>query len=295
MKVLVTGGSGFIGSHVADHLTECGHSVRILDIRQSPYIQKGQEMFLGDLQDKDLLGEAVKGCDVVYHFAGLADLDDASTRPLDTVRDNVMGTVRLLDVCRESSVRRFVYASSLYVYSNKGGFYRCSKQAAETYIHEYKRRYDLDFTILRFGTLYGPRADRRNSVWRYLYNALREGKIVGNGTGDEMREYIHVKDAARLSVEVLDEKYANEHITITGHHPIKYKQLLEMINEIMGGNVSISFNNMEDMDHYSLTPYSYIPKIGQKLVSNYYVDMGQGLLECIQDIEGAGGDNREGE
>lgn len=285
MKVLVTGGSGFIGSHVADHLTEAGHDVRIVDLKRSPYLKEGQEMEIGDILDREFLKKIVEGCKVVYHFAGIADLDDATTRPIDTVRQNVEGTILFLDVCKEAEIDRFIYASTIYVYSDKGGFYRCSKQAAETYIHEYNCRYDLDFTILRFGTLYGPRADKRNSVWRYLYHALKERNIVGTGTGEEMREYIHVRDAARLSVEILDEKYANEHVTITGHHPIKYRQLLETIKEILGGNISISFKEVENPDHYNLTPYSYTPKVGHKLVSNFYVDMGQGLLECIQEIE----------
>ena len=122
-------------------------------------------------------------------------------------------------------------------------------------------------------------------MWRYLYQALKDGKIMGSGTGEEIREYIHVRDAARLSSQVLDEEFANQQVTITGHHPIKYRQLLETIKEMLGGRIDISFNNEDSNDHYRMTPYSYTPKIGHKLVSNYYVDMGQGLLECVQEME----------
>jgi len=170
------------------------------------------------------------------------------------------------------------------VYSQKGGFYRCSKQASEVYVEEFQRRFGLDYTILRYGTLYGPRADERNSVHRYLKDAFDSGRLSCDGTGEEIREYINVRDAARLSVEILNDEYRNKHIIITGHHPMKFKDMLFMIREILGKKISIEFSNEENQDHYNITPYSFSPKIGQKLVSHYYLDMGQGLLECLHEI-----------
>ena len=288
MKVVVFGGSGFVGSHVADELTERGHEVRIYDLRPSPYLREGQEMIVGDILDKDKVLGAVEGCDVVYNFAGIADLDTAITQPIDTINQNILGNALILDASVKRGAKRFVYAGTIYVYSSLGGFYRCSKQAAELYIEEYQRRYGLDFTILRYGTLYGPRADERNSVYRYLKQALLQGKIVGYGTGDELREYIHVRDAAKLSVDVLSEEFKNKYVIITGHHPIRYKDMLNTIKEMLGGKVEIEFRPPEESArygaHYGITPYSFIPKIGQKLVSNYYFDLGQGLLECLHEI-----------
>ena len=211
MKAIVFGGSGFVGSHVADILSEAGHQVKIFDLKSSPYLRPDQEMISGDILNKQLVEEAIHGCEVVYNMAGIADLDDASTRPLDTLTQNVLGNTIILEACVSAHVKRFIYASTVYVYSDKGGFYRCSKQASETYIEEFQRQYGLDFTILRYGTLYGPRADERNSIYRYLYQALKDGKITVPGTGEEYREYIHVRDAARLSLEILDEKYAIKH------------------------------------------------------------------------------------
>ena len=288
MKVVVFGGSGFVGSHVADELTERGHEVIIYDLRDSPYLRKGQEMIVGDMLDKNKISKAVEGCDVVYNFAGIADLDTATTQPIDTVNQNIFGNALVLDASVKAGVKRFVYASTIYVYSSLGGFYRCSKQAAELYIEEYNKRYGLDFTILRYGTLYGPRADDRNSVYRYLKQALTQRKIVGYGTGDELREYIHVKDAAKLSVDILSEEFKNKHVIITGHHPVKYKDMLNTIKEMLGGKVEIELGPPEENSrysaHYGMTPYSFAPKIGQKLVSNYYTDLGQGLLECLHEI-----------
>lgn len=285
MKVVVFGGSGFVGSHVADELTERGHEVKIYDLRLSPYLRERQEMIVGDILDKDKVFRAVEGCDMVYNFAGLADLDTAITQPIDTINQNILGNALILDASVKAGAKRFVYASTIYVYSSLGGFYRCSKQAAELYIEEYQKRYGLDFTILRYGTLYGPRADERNSVYRYVKQALVQRKIVGYGTGEELREYVHVRDAAKLSVDVLSEEFKNKYVIITGHHPVKYKDMLNTIKEMIGDKVEIEFRPPEKGGaHYGMTPYSFIPKIGQKLVSNYYTDIGQGLLECLHAI-----------
>jgi UDP-glucose 4-epimerase len=284
MKVIIFGGSGFLGSHVADFLTEAGHAVTIFDIKPSPYLHSGQSMYVGDILNPEQVLDAVRGHDVVYNFAGLADLDDATTRPVDTIRLNIEGNANMLEACRRSDVARFVYASTIYVYSNKGGFYRCSKQAAETYIEEMNRKYDLDFTILRYGTLYGPRADERNSIYRYLREAMDNGRVVCSGSGEEMREYIDVRDAARLSVLILDDTYKNQYMIISGHHPMKFKEMILMIQEILGKNIKIKFSAQKNPDHYIYTPYSFTPKVGHKLVNHRYLDMGQGFLECLHEI-----------
>tara|TARA_B100001123_G_scaffold95079_3_gene109526 strand:+ start:1349 stop:2263 length:915 start_codon:yes stop_codon:yes gene_type:complete len=291
-KVLVTGGAGFVGSHVADELTRVGHEVRIMDRRPSPYHRPDQEEVLGSTTDPAQVAAALEGCELVYHFAGLADLDDARSRPVDTVTENVLGTVTMLEAARQAGVSRFIHASTIYVYSERGGFYRCSKQAAEGYTEEFQRRYGMDFTILRYGTLYGTRSDRRNSVHRLLADALEDRALRVAGTGDELREYVNVRDAARLSVEALDEVYRNQHVIVTGPYPIQLRQLLEMIREIVGQDVRIELGTSgDDYAHYQFTPVTFAPKIGYKLSSTRYLDLAQGLLECLHEIHSA--DNRD--
>jgi len=283
-KAVVFGGSGFLGSHVSDVLLKEGHEVTIFDLAPSPYIQRGQKMVVGDILDPEKVSEAIEGKDVVYHFAGLADLDDAKTKPLETVSKNIIGTVNILDAAAKAKIEHFIFASTIYVYSSLGGFYRCSKQAGELYIEEYQQRYGLDFTILRYGSLYGPRAGKNNGIMRYLSQGLKTGKIAYNGTGEELREYIYIKDAAQLTVDIMSEEQRNRHLIITGHHPMKGNDMLKMVNEILDKEVSVEYNITPGSGHYGLTPYSFKPKIGSKLVSNLYMDMGQGLLECLHEI-----------
>jgi len=283
-QAIVFGGSGFLGSHVADVLSDSGHKVTIFDQKPTSYLRSDQTMIVGDILNADQVRQAMKGQDTVYHFAGLADLDRAADKPLEAVSQNIVGTVNLLDAAVKFKVGRFVYASTIYVYSRLGGFYRCSKQATELFIEEYNNCYGLDFTVLRYGSLYGPRANEGNGIRRFLSQGLTEGKITYPGTGDEMREYINVKDAARLSVDILASGYKNRHIVVTGHNPMKSREMLEMIREMVNQDISLEFSNSSNNFHYTLTPYSFTPKIGSKLVSNLYTDMGQGLLECLQEI-----------
>jgi UDP-glucose 4-epimerase len=283
-KVIVFGGAGFIGSHVADELTNQGFEVVIFDRYQSPYLKNNQTGIVGDILDLDMVKEAMKGCDVVYNYAGVADIDKAKAIPLDTVRNNILGNTILLEAARILGVKRFVFASSLYVYSNAGSFYRSSKQACELIIENYHNIYDLNYTILRYGSLYGPRSNEDNWIYYVLKQALTKGKIVRMGDGDELREYIHVQDAARLSVDVLAGEYENEHVIITGSQQIKVRDLLIMIREMLQGNVEVEYKPSDCSEHYEITPYIFKPTIAKRLNRNNYVDLGQGILEMLGDI-----------
>lgn len=295
MKVVVFGGAGFVGSHVVDALVARGHDVVVFDIAPSPHLPPGQTMVVGDILDRALVERTVAGAQVVYHFAGLADLDACRRMPVATAQANVVGTATLLEACANAGVSRFVYASTIYVYSTAGSFYRVSKQAAEGYIEEFQRQGRLHFTILRYGTLYGPRADAANSVQRFLESALRHRRIEYAGSGDEIREYIHVADAARCSVDILASEYEDQHIVLTGHHPMRVRDLLSMIQEMVGNGVDVAFGVEAapgHADHYTVTPYSYQPRLARKLVSAHYLDMGQGLLECLEALGRTGTDPR---
>jgi UDP-glucose 4-epimerase len=284
MKIIVFGGSGFLGSHVADALTEAGHEVTIFDLRQSEFLKPAQKMVVGDILNEKLVREVIKGQDIIFNFAGLADIDEAKTKPLETVKYNILGNTVLLEAARQASIKRFVYASTIYVYSDSGSFYRCSKCASEMYVETYQKQYGLDYTILRYGTLYGTRADMKNSVYRFIVQAMSEGKITYPGNGDEIREYINVLDAAQASVEILKEEFSNQQIIFTGHYPMKVSELFIMIKEILKKDLEINYTQHDLMEHYTITPYTFLPKLGKKYVKHYYVDMGQGLLLCMQEI-----------
>jgi len=284
-KILVTGSSGFIGSHVADVLEKEGYNLKLFDASPSKYKTKNQEEFIGDILKVDDVIAAMQGCDAVYHFAAQADIGASSDIPTRTITANIIGTQNVLEAARKHKVNRFLFASTIYVYSELGSFYRVSKQSCEKIIEEYQREFDIDYTILRYGSLYGPRANEFNVIRDYLTQALNNKKIVRRGDGKEVREYIHVEDAARLSVDALDEKYKNQHLIITGNQQIKVKELLIMIKEIFRGEIKIEFGREEDLHHYEITPYNYKPQVAKKITPEMHYDLGQGLMDQIYDLE----------
>jgi len=283
-RAVVFGGSGFLGSYVADALTEEEFDVTIFDINESEYLKDGQHMVTGDILDSTKVQKIVNESNIVFHFAGIADINEANSRPLDAVRYNILGTTNILDACVSAKISRFIFASTVYVYSEHGGFYRSTKQACELLIENYQKTYDLDFTILRFGSLYGRRANDFNWIHQIIKQALIEGKIQRKGDGEDIREYVHVKDAAQACIDLLDDKYKNEYLIISGSQIIKVKELLRMINEIMDNKLEIEYFDAHIEGHYELTPYTFRPRMARKYSSRTTIDLGQGLLDTIYDV-----------
>lgn len=284
MKAIVFGGSGFLGSHVADALSDAGCDVIIYDIKPSPHLRISQKMIVGDILDEKIVERAVEGCDVVYNFAGIADIRESRQKPLDSVRFNIVGNSVVLEACRKAHIKRFVFASSLYVYSKAGSFYRSTKQSCELLIENYHEVFGLSYTILRYGSLYGPRADENNFIYRIIKQALIEKKILREGDGEEIREYIHVYDAAKSSIEILSDEFANQHVIITGNQQMKVKDLLLMIREMLDNKIEIEYIPATSNYHYEITPYTFAPKLAKRIFSKTYLDLGQGILKSIQSI-----------
>lgn len=285
MKIVVFGGSGFLGSHVADALSDDGHDVFVFDLIQSPYLKSSQTMVLGNIMDEQKINGIIAGCDIVYNFAGVADLNEAIKNPMECIKANILGTSIILEAARKAAIKRFVFASSLYVYSKAGSFYRSTKQACEMLIENYNEVFGMPYTILRYGSLYGPRANGKNFIHKILRQAFTEGKILREGDGEEIREYIHVCDAAKSSVEILSQEFENQYVIITGNQLMKVKDLLIMINEMLDNKIKIEYIPPSPYNlHYEITPYTFAPKIAKRIVNKSYHDLGQGVLDCIQRI-----------
>lgn len=280
----VFGGSGFLGSHVADKLSNEGFLVRIFDKEPSRWLQDEQEMIVGDILDYDQVYKAVKGSDVVYNFAALADLNDALSKPIESIKINILGNGYIMDACQSHGIKRFIYASTVYVSSRSGGFYRCSKQSSEKYVEEFQRVYGLNYTILRFGSLYGPRSDASNGLYRIVKTALDSKIIKYEGSTEALREYIHVEDAARASVAALEESFMNKSVILTGQEPMRVEDLLKMLQEILGNKQEIEFSKVNQAGHYVRTPYAHDQEISLKYLPPMHVDIGQGLLQLIDQI-----------
>ena len=284
-KVIVFGGNGFIGSYVVEELLNNGFDVLSADLHSSKYVDD-KYFYKCDILDKNRVNELVKGAHIVYNFAGFANLDDAIANPIKALELNVIGNLNILEACKIHHVKRFVYASSAYAMSDKGSFYGISKLTSEKLVEEYYRKFGLEFTIVRYGSVYGERDYHNNYIYNLLKTSLETNKINHSGDGEEIREYVHAADVAKLAVDIIkSDDFINEHVILTGVERIQRKELFTMINEILGNQLSIKLNNDGYNNHYKTTPYSFHPTRSKKLVANPYIDMGQGLLECLKDIE----------
>lgn len=286
-KAIVFGGSGFVGSHVADALTNAGIETTIFDLSESNFISSQQHFICGDVRNVEQVKNAIKGKDYVYHLAGQADIGISIEKPRDTISLNVEATLNILEACKEVKIDRFIFASTVYVYSNAGSFYKVSKQACELIIEEYQKNFNIDYTILRYGSLYGPRANEKNFIYKTIKQALLEKKIsIGFGV-NEKRDFINVVDAARMSVDILEDQYKNSHVMLTGYQHLSRGEVLNIIKEMLSEEVIIE-TIPDEIDqahgHYKLTPYVFKPRVSKKIVSSEYLEFGQGILECMEEI-----------
>lgn len=285
-KVLVVGGSGFLGSHVADELTEKGYDVTIFDQKKSTWINDNQKFIESDLLDREHVIKSLEGFNFVIHFAGIADIGESKEKPLETIETNIIGTANLLEGCRKNKIEKFIFASSVYVFSKYGSFYGKSKQACELLIEEYQNEFNLDYIHVRYGSLYGPRAQEWNGLKKYISEIIKNKQIDFSGNGEEKREYIHVKDAAIMTASLLESEEKNIAVNITGHQVISTLDLFKLIFEVLQLEEKINLSKESNVvSHYKISPYSFQPKESKKLVPKKFIDIGQGVLEIIHEIE----------
>ncbi|MEC8520514.1 MAG: NAD(P)-dependent oxidoreductase [Actinomycetota bacterium] len=282
MRILITGGSGFLGSHIADEASHRGHEVVTFDRLPSSWRSAEQREIVGDILDFDALSNSMADCDAVYHCAAVADLGEARRDPKTAVSVNVLGTLAVMQAAQASGVHRLLHASSVYVYSRSGSVYRTTKRAAESLVSDLSKDFGLSTTLLRFGSLYGPRADADNAILRLTTQAVTEGRMDFWGDGSEVREYIHIRDAAALALDALSPEFDGQALHITGRERLTSRELVETIAETLGGEIDITFKDEPFEGRYRLTPFSHEDSLGRRIVSSTYIDLGLGLLEQIR-------------
>ena len=249
MRVLVTGGAGFIGSHVVDKLRAAGYEPRIFDLRPSPHHEPGEvDTYIGDLLNADDLRDAMRDCDAVAHLAASADVGIVPDEPVEAEALNSRGTLNVLEAARRSGVERVVYASTIWVYSDGCGsevdeestvglpshLYTATKLAGEMYCKSYSELYDVDFTILRFGIPYGPRARPAAVIPAFVRKALEGEPLTIAGVGDQSRRFVYVEDLARGVVDALRPVAANRVYNLVSDRDVSIKEIAHTVREQVG-------------------------------------------------------------
>jgi len=221
MKVLVTGGAGFIGSHIVDRLVIDGYRVRVVDNLSSGRLEnlkhwldsKGVELLVGDLREPEVALRAVDGVNVVFHFAANPEVRLSTTDPEVHFTNNIVATFNVLEAMRRKGVEGIVFASSSSVYGEPEtipvgedaplkpiSVYGASKAACENIIHSYTKLYGIKAVVLRYANIVGPRL-RHGVVWDFINKLLvdrRRLEILGDGM--QVRSYMHVEDAVEATM-----------------------------------------------------------------------------------------------
>mgnify|MGYP001407828589 FL=1 len=254
-NVLVTGGSGFIGSHVVDFLVKKKYNVTTFDL--SPPIRKNVKFIRGSILDKNCLQFALKNIDFVFHLAAVSDINKVRAIPVKTINTNILGTTYLLEASRNKNVKRFIFASSVYSFGTTGNLYTTSKISSELLIKNYRLLFGQNFTILRYSTAYGPRSREVDAVSIFVERALKNLDIVIFGDGQQKRNYLHVEDLAKGSMMALKQKTKNKIITLASKNNIKMFDLAKIIIRLTRSSSKIRFNKKNKRFDDFTSNYSY--------------------------------------
>jgi len=257
MKIGVTGGSGFIGSHAVDHLIAAGHEVVVIDHRVKPH--RGDVQF----EDVDVLNlsaviQATKGCDHIFHLAAVSNVNYAYKYPVYTVELNITGTANILEAARLNGIQRVFFASTVWVYTgtrgdglltedepfylpDAGHIYTSSKIASEMIIHNYRQLYQQPFTILRYGIPYGPRMREQLVIPIFIRKALKGEPITIQGDGSQYRNYVYIDDLAQAHLLALEDRAENQVYNLEGPRRTTIREIAETINKLLGGKIRIEY------------------------------------------------------
>ncbi len=281
-KFLVTGASGFIGSHVSDFLTNKGYKVTLFDKKFSKYKKNNQKLTIGNVSNLKVLNKALKNIHTVFHFAAKADLKDSNENPFDAIESNVVGTVKIFRACLKNKVKKIIFASSIYARSEQGGIYSTTKLTSEMLLERLCKKYKIKFVILRFGTVYGERANKFNTVLNFINDAKKKKKIYRETKGNEIRSYIHVKDVAKIVFKSTEKKHENKYINVFGAKKITIKQLLNIIKKNIPKLKIYYSKNDSKMYNYKVNPFTYKIRKGKIIKLKKYIKVQDGVNKLIK-------------
>jgi len=260
MKALVTGGAGFIGSHLVDRLVEMGWQVTVLDnFRRGNKLDKPTlrkiELIEGDVRDYRTVFEAARDCDVIFHFAAVLGVDIVADNPVETMETEVVGMTNVAKAAVYYGVQKIVYASTSGVYGKSAieeavkedfdvspkSSYAIAKRYNEIFLASLYQEKNLQSVSLRFFNVYGPKQDSRMVIPRFFEQAMSGKPITVYGTGDQTRDFTWIGDVITATVELTEKATGCNIFNISHEDEISIKELAYKIKEITQSDSEIVF------------------------------------------------------
>ncbi len=271
--ILITGGAGFIGSHLCDALLEKGYAVRILDDLSTGKRANLQldnprlTLIEGDVADAELVQRAAQGCHAVVHLAAVASVQASVEDPVKTHQSNFIGTLNVCEAMRVQGIRRMLFASSAAVYGNNGEGqsiaedtpkapltpYAVDKLASEQYLDFYRRQHGLEPVVFRFFNIFGPRQDPSSpysGVISIFSERVSQGlPITVFGDGEQTRDFLYVGDLVQVMVQALEQAQVEEGAVNIGlNQATSLNQLLKALEQVVGSLPAISYGQARSGD-----------------------------------------------
>ena len=254
MKIIVTGGSGFIGSSIVDNLSK-NHEVKIFDFKKPKNLNN--EFLQGDIKNLEEVVNSIKDCDVVIHLAATLGVIHTEKNPVLTLDTNTGGTKNVLEACRINKIKKIIFTSSSEVYGEPIKIpiketdkvipitnYGISKLAAEEYIKAYSKKFGIKFTILRLFNVNGEEQQNQWVMSEFVGRAIKNQDVIIHGTGSQVRAFCHVSDAVRC-FEIVLEKGDNETFNVGNDtEPISIKELAAILIKKLNSKIKIIFENI---------------------------------------------------
>lgn len=265
-RVLVTGGAGFIGSHLVEALLENGHSVRVLDdlstgkLSNLPIDRCHLTLVVGDVADAATVARAMKDCCSVVHLAAVASVQASVEDPLATHQSNYVGTLNVCEAMRQVGLKRVVFASSAAIYGNNGAGtaiiedtpkapmtpYAADKLASEYCLDFYRRQHGLEPVILRFFNIYGPRQDPSSPysgvISIFSERAKKNLPITVYGDGEQTRDFVYVDDLVQVLVQALEAPNASlEPVNIGFNRSTSVNDLAATLSSLLGRPLALNY------------------------------------------------------
>jgi nucleoside-diphosphate-sugar epimerase len=308
VRTLVTGGAGFIGSHLARRLVRDGHEVRVIDNFSTGSranladLADSIELIEGDMQSYERVHNAVNGCEVVFHEAALPSVPRSIQDPLTSNAVNVIGTLNLLLASRDSGVRRVVFASSSSIYGSDLTMpkqedraprpiapYAVAKLAGEGYCSSFSQVYGLETVALRYFNVFGPKQDPLSqyaAVIPKFITALLEGRPpVVNGDGEQSRDFTYIDNVVDANLLAASAPDASGHtFNIACGDRISLNRLLDDLRQIIG--VEIEANYVEARPGDVKHSLADISKAEEILGYRPAIDFSEGLQRTVASLQG---------